>query len=69
MHFKRFILDSFQEDAINAIEHHRSVVVSAATGTGKTLIADYVIDKYLKANIKIIYTAPIKMIMDLTTSA
>ncbi len=60
MHFKRFILDSFQEDAINAIEHHRSVVVSAATGTGKTLIADYVIDKYLKANRKIIYTAPIK---------
>jgi len=60
MRFKRFTLDSFQEDAINAIEQHRSVVVSAAIGTGKTLIADYVIDKYLKANRKIIYTAPIK---------
>ncbi len=60
MRFKRFTLDPFQEDAINAIEQHRSVVVSAATGTGKTLIADYVIDKYLKAHRKIIYTAPIK---------
>jgi len=60
MRFKRFTLDPFQENAINAIEQHRSVVVSAATGTGKTLIADYVIDKYLKANRKIIYTAPIK---------
>jgi len=60
MRFKRFILDPFQEEAVQAIEHHYSVVVSAATGTGKTLIADYVIDKYLKAHRKIIYTAPIK---------
>jgi len=60
MRFKEFTLDSFQEDAINAIEQHCSVVVSAATGTGKTLIADYLIDKYITANRKIIYTAPIK---------
>jgi superfamily II RNA helicase len=60
MHFKNFTLDTFQEEAIHAIEHHHSVVVSAATGTGKTLIADYVIDKYLKTHKRIIYTAPIK---------
>ncbi|MFA6073249.1 MAG: DEAD/DEAH box helicase [Candidatus Woesearchaeota archaeon] len=58
--FKDFILDRFQIEAINSIENNHSVVVSAATGTGKTLIADYVIDKYLKQGKKIIYTAPIK---------
>lgn len=58
--FKEFVLDRFQIEAIRAIEKNHSVVVSAATGTGKTLIADYVIDKYLRQNKKIIYTAPIK---------
>ncbi|MGV8169250.1 MAG: DEAD/DEAH box helicase, partial [Candidatus Nanoarchaeia archaeon] len=58
--FKNFTLDRFQIEAIHSIEHNHSVVVSAATGTGKTLIADYVIDKYLKQKKRIIYTAPIK---------
>lgn len=58
--YKNFILDNFQKEAINSIEKNHSVIVSAATGTGKTLIADYVIDKYLKEKRKIIYTAPIK---------
>lgn len=60
MQFKEFTLDQFQEDAVNAIERHESVVVSAATGTGKTLIADYAIDKFIKQHKRIIYTAPIK---------
>ncbi|MEM3374053.1 MAG: DEAD/DEAH box helicase [Candidatus Woesearchaeota archaeon] len=60
MQFKNFILDDFQVEAIKSIENNNSVVVSAATGTGKTLIADYIIDKYLKENKRIIYTAPIK---------
>lgn len=58
--FKNFTLDRFQIEAIHSIENNHSVVVSAATGTGKTLIADYVIDKYLKEDKRIIYTAPIK---------
>ena len=58
--FKDFVLDRFQIEAIHSIENNHSVVVSAATGTGKTLIADYVIDKYLKRDKKIVYTAPIK---------
>jgi len=58
--FKNFVLDRFQIEAIHSIEKNHSVVVSAATGTGKTLIADYVIDKYLKEKKHIIYTAPIK---------
>lgn len=60
MQFKNFTLDPFQEEAVLAIEKQESVVVSAATGTGKTLIADYVIDKYLQSGKRIIYTAPIK---------
>lgn len=60
MKYKEFILDSFQEEAINYIEKNKSVIVSAATGTGKTLIADYVIDKCLKSGRKAVYTAPIK---------
>ncbi|MFA6888643.1 MAG: DEAD/DEAH box helicase [Candidatus Woesearchaeota archaeon] len=58
--FKQFILDKFQVDAIKAIERNESVVVTAQTGCGKTLIADYIIDKYLDSGKRIIYTAPIK---------
>ena len=60
MKYKEFELDQFQIDAIRSIENNHSVVVSAATGTGKTLIADYIIDKALKENKRVIYTAPIK---------
>lgn len=60
MKFKQFTLDPFQEEAIHAIEKNHSVVVSAPTGSGKTLIADYIIDKFLQKPVRVIYTAPIK---------
>lgn len=60
MKFKDFTLDSFQEEAIDAIESNNSVVVSAPTGSGKTLIADYIIEKHKDDKRRIIYTAPIK---------
>ena len=60
MQYKSYTLDKFQIDAIHSIESNHSVVVSAATGTGKTLIADYTIDKYVRLGKRIIYTAPIK---------
>jgi len=60
MEYKGLTLDKFQEDAIAAIESNKSVVVSAPTGSGKTLIADYIIERDLKQGMKIIYTAPIK---------
>ena len=60
MKYRNFTLDKFQEDAINAMDAGDSVVVSAATGTGKTLIADYVIQKAITENVKAVYTAPIK---------
>ncbi len=58
--FKEFTLDKFQVDAIHAIEQNESVLVTAQTGSGKTLIADYIIDKFLHSGKRVIYTAPIK---------
>lgn len=60
MKFKGFQLDSFQEESIKAIEKNNSVVVSAPTGSGKTLIADYIIKRDLEKGKKVVYTAPIK---------
>ncbi len=60
MNFKNFILDPFQQEAIEAIERNESVVVSAPTGSGKTLIADFIIEKHRNDPKRIIYTAPIK---------
>jgi len=53
-------LDTFQEEAIKAIDEGKSVLVSAPTGTGKTLVADYLIEQALNEDREIIYTAPIK---------
>ncbi|MCM1564449.1 MAG: DEAD/DEAH box helicase [Dehalobacter sp.] len=53
-------LDQFQMDAIEAINHGHSVIVSAPTGTGKTMVADYLVEKSIRESKRIIYTAPIK---------
>lgn len=58
--FRGLTLDRFQIEAIDHIDAGASVVVSAATGTGKTIIADYVIDRSFKEGRKVFYTAPIK---------
>jgi len=60
MKYKNFELDPFQEESINSFLSNHSVVVSAATGTGKTLIADYIIDTDIKKGLRVVYTAPIK---------
>ncbi len=60
MKFKNFTLDPFQEEAIASIENNNSVVVSAPTGSGKTVIAEYIIHKHKNDDKRIIYTAPIK---------
>ncbi len=54
------ILDSFQKDAIRLIGEGRSVIVSAPTGAGKTLIAEHVMQKVLNAGERVIYTSPVK---------
>ncbi|MCK5494472.1 MAG: DEAD/DEAH box helicase, partial [Candidatus Omnitrophica bacterium] len=57
---EKIILDKFQEDAIKCTLENHSVIVSAPTGAGKTLIAEHVIDNALKNHRGVIYTAPIK---------
>lgn len=58
--FHGLILDDFQRQAISALLMGKSVLVSAPTGVGKTLIADYLIEDCQKRNKEVIYTAPIK---------
>lgn len=59
-YFKNLTLDPFQSEAIWNLGRNTSTLVSAPTGTGKTVIADYLVDACLKAGRRIVYTAPIK---------
>ena len=58
--FHGFELDTFQAQAVESIQKNRSVVVAAPTGCGKTLIAEYAIEKVLEQGGRIFYTGPIK---------
>jgi superfamily II RNA helicase len=60
MEYHGLTLDPFQEEAIEYIEQDRSVLVAAPTGTGKTLIADYLIEEILEDGGEVVYTAPVK---------
>lgn len=55
-----FVLDPFQKEAISCIENSQSVLVSAHTSAGKTVVAEYAIAKSLKEKQRVIYTTPIK---------
>ncbi|KAL8942654.1 MAG: hypothetical protein Q9211_001300 [Gyalolechia sp. 1 TL-2023] len=55
-----FKLDPFQEVSIASIERGESVLVSAHTSAGKTVVAEYAIAQSLKNNQRVIYTSPIK---------
>ncbi len=55
-----FLLDPFQERAIRAIEDGQSVIVSAPTGAGKTLVAEFAIHLALASRRRIAYTTPLK---------
>lgn len=55
-----FVLDPFQRTAIACVERRESVLVSAHTSAGKTVVAEYAIAKALKNNQLVVYTSPIK---------
>lgn len=55
-----FALDPFQQVSIKSIERGESVLVSAHTSAGKTVVAEYAIAQSLKNNQRVIYTSPIK---------
>ncbi len=60
MIYKGLQLDRFQEEALEAINRDNSVIVTAPTGAGKTVIAEYAVEKCIQENHRVIYTAPIK---------
>ncbi|MGH7320004.1 MAG: DEAD/DEAH box helicase, partial [Candidatus Rokuibacteriota bacterium] len=55
-----FPLDEFQVRAILAILEGSSVIVSAPTGAGKTLVAEFAIHEALLRKRRIAYTTPLK---------
>ena len=55
-----FPLDDFQLEAIDALNQGHSVVVSAPTGSGKTLVGEYAIYRALAHGQKVFYTTPLK---------
>lgn len=60
MRYKGVVLDPFQEEAVRAVDAEESVIVAAPTGAGKTLVAEYAIERCLASGARAIYTAPIK---------
>jgi superfamily II RNA helicase len=59
MEFK-FPLDPFQQHAIAAISRDENVLVTAKTGSGKTLVGEYQIAHSLAKGGRVFYTTPIK---------
>ena len=55
-----FALDPFQEQAIRHILAGESVIVSAPTGAGKTLVAEFAIYRTLADQRRLAYTTPLK---------
>ena len=55
-----FVLDEFQRRAIGHLDAGRSVLVSAPTGSGKTVVADHAVDRALAEGRRAFYTTPIK---------
>jgi ATP-dependent RNA helicase HelY len=55
-----FPLDDFQLRAIDALDLGGSVLVAAPTGSGKTVVAEFAVERALAAGHKCFYTTPLK---------
>ncbi|KAM0791107.1 ATP-dependent RNA helicase mtr4 [Microbotryomycetes sp. NB124-2] len=55
-----FELDPFQKVSVASIQRNESVLVSAHTSAGKTVVAEYAIAQCLKQGQRVVYTSPIK---------
>lgn len=63
-HYRHLTLDEFQTQAIMRLNQKTSTLVCAPTGTGKTLIADYLAEKTLADGRRLIYTGPVKALVN-----
>ena len=61
-HFNKypFPLSDFQKYAIEAILKEQHVLITAHTGSGKTLPAEFAIQHFHSLGKKVVYTSPIK---------
>src|SRR5687768_15900019 len=55
-----FPLDPFQQQACEAVEAGRGVLVAAPTGAGKTIVGEFAVHLALASGRKAFYTTPIK---------
>jgi len=55
-----YTLDAFQQEGIYRIYKNENILITAHTGSGKTVLAIYAIAHCLKMNKKVIYTSPTK---------
>jgi ATP-dependent RNA helicase HelY len=55
-----FSLDAYQLEAADAVEAGMSALVAAPTGSGKTVVAEYAIERALDLGGKAFYTTPLK---------
>ena len=55
-----FALDDFQVRAIQALDADESVLVAAPTGSGKTVVAEFAVERALSRRRKAFYTTPLK---------
>jgi ATP-dependent RNA helicase HelY len=53
-------LDPFQVEAIEKLDAHQGVLVSAPTSSGKTVVADYCNFRAMREGGKVVYTTPLK---------
>ena len=59
-HSLGFGLDDFQIEALDAVDRGINVLVSAPTGSGKTLVANYAIGRTISSGRRAFYTTPLK---------
>jgi superfamily II RNA helicase len=57
---RSFQLDRFQLQALDALDAGRSVLVTAPTGAGKTVVAEYAVHLALRRGVRAFYTTPLK---------
>ena len=55
-----FPLDAFQRDALRSLRADRNVIVSAPTGSGKTVAGELAIAYALSVGKRVFYTTPLK---------
>jgi ATP-dependent RNA helicase DOB1 len=55
-----FELDTFQQKAVECLERAESVMVSAHTSAGKTVVAEYAIAMAIRDGQRVVYTSPLK---------